>query len=560
MIVNALSDVEDGANFSFDLCIVGSGPAGLALALELAPLGIRIGVLEAGGTKFSNASQDYFAGEVAGTNANEHLHSFRYRRLGGTSTAWGGRCLLYDPIDFEKRDYIPNSGWPIDYDSLLPFYDRALEWCEAGPRDYKAASVLPNKAPQMVANLPDGDIISSTLERWSPPTDFGKRYRATLQRSKTLTVLLNAACVSVNVDRNQEKIESVTVRAGAEKSFTVAAQVFVLATGGIEVPRLLLSSNSQVPAGIGNDHDLVGRYFMTHIAGLVGVAHLDVDPGTISSQYDRAANGVYVRRRMAFSEETQRRERLPNVSLQFHHPSADDPKHRTAALSLIFMVKNIGSIRRGIPPGLGIGDDEAPDTVGLWMRHLRNLVIDLPGLIRDVPPFAYRRFLQRRRIPSFAPAPKSTALPLHYHAEQSPHRDSRVTLSNERDAYGIPRAKLDFRVHDSDIEGIERIHTTLDDYLRRHNIGHVRFREEDPKAHIRRSTRAVNGHFIGTTRMADRPENGVVDPDCKVFGLSNLYISSASVFPTSSHANPTLTIIALAIRLADHLRKARWNG
>ena len=558
MIVDARRDIANGASLAFDLCIVGSGPAGLTLALELAPLGLRIAVLEAGGRAFSKKSQEYFRGKVSGTHGNEHLHSFRYRRLGGTSTAWGGRCLMYDPIDFERRAYVPDSGWPIAYDTLIPYYERALDKCEAGPMAYGAATVLPGKTPQMVAGMADGDVISSLLERWSPPTDFGKRYEAVVRGSDNVTVLLNAACVAINLDDACENVTSLDVRSTEEKSFTVTAKRFVLAAGGVEVPRLLLSSNRQIPQGIGNQHDLVGRYFMTHISGVVATAHLCVDPATVAHEYDCDENGVYVRRRITFSAEAQRRERLPNLSIQFHVPSVSDPSHRNAVLSMMFMAKHIGSIRRGIPPGLGIIDDEDKDkTIGLWLRHLRNLVIDAPGFVGFAPRFAYRRFLKRRRIPSVVLPTKQPIYPMHYAAEQSPNRNSRVTLGDEHDRYGLPRAQLNFRVPDADIEGVYRAHTLLGEYFRRHKIGDVRFHGEDPLGDIRRATRAVNGHFIGTTRMAEDPKHGVVDPNCRVFGTGNLYVASSAVFPTSSYANPTLTIVALAIRLADHLGRQR---
>jgi choline dehydrogenase-like flavoprotein len=556
MIIDALRDCEDGAELAYDLCIVGTGPAGLTLALELAPLGLRIGILEAGGKAFSKESQEFFKGTVTGTQRAEHLHSYRYRRLGGTSTAWGGRCLLYDPIDFERRDYIPESGWPIPYDAMLPFYRRALERCEAGPMEYAAASVIPGQTPQMIADLPDGDVVTSVLERWSPPTDFGRRYYAELKASRTATVVLNAACAGINLDASHKRVESLSVRAGKAKSLVVKAKIIILAAGGVEVPRLLLASNHQLPAGIGNGHDLVGRYFMTHVAGLVGTAYLDVNPSTVAQGYLRDANGVYVRRRITFSAEAQRRERIPNVSLQFHHPPVDDPGHGSAVLSAVFIAKHIASIRRGIPPGLGIADDDADDeTMRLWLQHLKNLIVDLPGLVGFLPRFGYRRYLQRRRIPSVVLPSRRAVFPVHYHMEQSPSRRSRVVLSDERDGYGHPRARLEFHVNDLDVDGVYRIHTLLDGYLRRHGIGEVRFDSKDPHADIRRKTRAVNGHFIGTTRMAEDARHGVVDPNCQVFGIDNLFISSASTFPTSSHANPTLTIVAMAMRLADHLRK-----
>jgi len=556
MIVDAAYDIESGTEHSFDICVVGSGPAGVTLALALESLGFSVGLLEAGGVAYSKENQDFFRGEVTGTESTEHLHTFRYRQFGGTSSNWGGRCLLYDRIDFEHRDYIPDSGWPIDYDTMVPYYKRALERCEAGPMKFDAACALPEKTPQLIEGLPDGEVISSRLERWSPPTDFSKRYYSTLKNSPSISVMLNASCVAANLDDKHKKLVSLTVRAGDEKSFLVRAKAFVLAAGGLEVPRLLLASRHQVPCGIGNHHDLVGRYFMTHIAGMVAETHFDTDPVTLAPGYDRDAHGVYVRRRIAFSENAQRRERIPNISLQLHHSPVSDPAHRNGVLSAIFVAKQFESIRRGLPPGAGIleGGPEQED-LGLWYRHCRNLVVDMPALLSFLPRFGYLRFLQRRRIPSVVLPARQPVFPLNYHAEQSPNRESRVRLTDDRDQYGVPRMRLDFRVNESDIDGIYRAHKLLGRYLQRFGMGHVRFEHEDPLAVIRQNIHAVNGHFIGTTRMSTDPRTGVVDPDCRVHGVANLFISSSSVFPTSSHANPTLTIVAMALRLADHLKE-----
>lgn len=299
---------------------------------------------------------------------------------------------------------------------------------------------------------------------------------------------------------------------------------------------------------------------MTHLSGVISTAHLNVHPSAVANQYECDANGVYVRRRIAFSEDAQRRERIPNVSFQFHHLPVTDPAHRNAVLSAAFIAKHIGSIRRGIPPGLGITDrEDEEDILGLWLRHARNLIVDAPRFFAFAPRFGYLRFLKRRRIPSIVLPTKQPVYPIHYQTEQAPNHSSRVVLSDDRDGYGVPRVRLDFQVTDSDIEGVYRVHTLLDEQFRRHRIGHVHFHDKDPLAGIRCEIRAVTGHFVGTTRMSADPKDGVVDTDCKVFGVANLFIASSSVFPTSSYANPTLTIIALTIRLADHLRKRLWR-
>ena len=555
MIVDALREITDADVIISDVCIVGSGPAGLTLAVELASIGLEVVVLEADGTGYSKESQDFFRGEIVGRDNSTGLHEYRHRRLGGTSKNWGGRCLMYDPIDFETRDFVPESGWPIKLDTLIPYYRRALRYCEAGKMIYDAASALPNRIPEMIQGLPDGDIVTSTIERWSPPTDFGRRYLSTLRVSGNLRVLLNSACVCINLDQDRSNVVSLTVRAGMTKSFLARARVFVLAAGGLEVPRLLLSSKNEIPNGIGNYHDLVGRYYMTHLNGVISTAHLSVDGKHVSHGYERDIENIYVRRRISISPAAQKRERLPNFTALFHHPPVADPCHRSAILSAVFIAKNMRSIRHRIPPGLGIIESDGLDEdLRLWLRHIRNLLIDSPALLGFLPWFAYRRFLNRRRIPSVILPFKRAVFPLHYHVEQTPNPESRVLLSEERDSYGVPRIRLDFRVNQFDVDGIVRAHKLLDNYLRKYKIGHIVLREKNTEEAVWRNIYPTNGHFIGTTRMADDPRKGVVDPDCKVFGVGNLFIASSAVFPTSSHANPTLTIVALATRLADHLR------
>ena len=266
MILDARKDLGNGAKIECDVCIVGSGPAGITLALELAQDGLQVVVLEAGGEKWSRDSQDFYQGEVTGPYLNS-LDEYRHRRFGGTSRVWGGRCFTFDNIDFEKRDYVPDSGWPITRADLLPFYERAHAWCHVGSMNYDASDALPDQVPEMIQGTSDSEILTSVLERWSLPTDFAREYAGRLRRSANLRVFLNATCTAIELDNDRETISSLEVRTAEAKTCSVKARAFVLAVGGIEVPRLLLSSNHQLPAGIGNHHDLVGRYYMTHPSG-----------------------------------------------------------------------------------------------------------------------------------------------------------------------------------------------------------------------------------------------------------------------------------------------------
>jgi hypothetical protein len=265
---------------------------------------------------------------------------------------------------------------------------------------------------------------------------------------------------------------------------------------------------------------------------------------------------VYVRRRFAISEAAQREHSIPNFSAFFCHPPVVDPSHRNAILSTIFFAKHLRKIGQRIPLAFTMpGSKQIPEGYKLWLEHARNIILGAPELCSFLPRFAYLHFLKRPRIPSVVLPTRGANFSLCYQAEQTPHRDSRVALSNDLDPFGIRRVVLDFRFYEGDISGIAKAHRLLDSYFRRNGIGHVAFHRDDIEADIREQIQPAGGHFIGTARMANDPRHGVVSPDCRVFGTRNLYVASSAVFPASSHANPTLTIVALSVRLADHLRK-----
>lgn len=555
MILDACKDLGDGANVECDVCIVGSGPAGITLALELARHGLQVIVLEAGEKRWSRASQDFFCGQVTGPYQNS-LHLYRHRRLGGTSCVWGGRCLLFDQIDFERRDYVPDSGWPITLAEMIPYYERAHAWCHIGSMTYDASTALPDQAPEMIQGAPDDEVLMTALERWSLPTNFARDYSDQLRRSVNLRVFVNAVCTAINLEDDLETVSSLKVCTSAGKTFSARARFFVLAAGGIEVPRLLLSSSHQLPSGIGNRHDLVGRYFMEHCSGNISTAVFSIDPSNIAHGFYKDSDGVYVRRRCNISEAAQRRHSIPNFSAFFCHPHAADPDHGSAILSALFFAKHFRGIGQRIPPFLARpGSKKADHGYTLWLKHCRNIILGIPELSVYLPRFAYLYFLKKRRIPGLVLPTRNASFSLWYQAELTPNRDSRVMLDNDLDACGMRRIVMDFHYNEIDISGIVKAHQLLDRHFRRNEVGYLHFHRDDVEADIREQLEPAGGHLMGTTRMADDPKHGVVDSQCRVFGTHNLFVAGSAVFPTSSHVNPTLTIVALAVRLADDLQK-----
>jgi choline dehydrogenase-like flavoprotein len=261
--------------------------------------------------------------------------------------------------------------------------------------------------------------------------------------------------------------------------------------------------------------------------------------------YETDPQGVFCRRRITVSEEAQRKLQLLNLYLLLDRPLLGDAAHGSALLSAAFLLKRALGGRQ--QEALGGGK------YALYWQHFKNILAGSPQVVSVLPKFCRERFLQRRRVPSLLPRSASNVFHLYFQSEQVPDRSSRVRLTAERDELGTPRLQVDFKVRDADVDSVLRAHELIDAEFRRQGCGHLTYESEDVRASIRQC-KAVLGHHVGTTRMAHDPAHGVVDEHCRVHGVANLFIASSSTFPTSSQANPTLTIVAFAVRLADHIK------
>lgn len=480
MIVD-FSQTAPAFTYQFDICIVGSGPAGTSLALEFVGEDKRVCLIESGGIESDGETQALYEGESVGF-AHTELDACRLRFFGGSSNCWNGWCMPFDREDFEPRPWIPGNGWPIRYSDLEPYYLRAGTVCEIGAQAFDGAYWR-----EILETLPAFDETKIRMCHWrdSPPTRFGERYRADLEQAPNVLVLLNANVIELNLAENGRSLTSVQVSDLSGKQSRISAGRFVLACGGIETPRLLLASRRHTRRGIGNRFDQVGRCFMEHPYATSAIAYSR--PGT-------------------FLPEVMKRSPEASVQTAFClSPSLQRTAQVVGSMMLIERQENV-------------------DHLFSWGRR------DLP----DVPP-GYERYI------------------LLSQSEQVPDPESRVTLSDHLDALGQPRARLDWRVNRIDKHSVRIQAEALGAEFARLGLGRIKLADwlldEDAYWGI-----GAGNHHMGTTRMGSNPQTSVVDANCKVHSVENLYIAGSSVFSTSSWTNPTLTIVALSIRLADHLK------
>lgn len=547
-------DLPAGAVLDADVCIVGGGPAGTAIALELARRGVDACVLEGGGTEPDPAAQSLHEGTVSG-DRYPPLAETRWRQLGGTSHLWntrlgpdhGFRAAPLDPIDFERRDWVPHSGWPLGREQLEPYYRRAQEFFGLGPYAYEGASWEREEGPRLKL---DPAACDTSVWQFSRRERFLEGPVAEAARSPRVAVWLHANVTGLETGASGGVVSRVQAATPEGKRFSVRARTVVLAAGGIENARILLLSGGEEGAGLGNGHDLVGRYFMEHQVVTGGIL-TPRDPALldVAALYDeRPVDGTWVMGQVRFTEATMRRERLLNLSFALY---PRHPRHERIRDQAIHSFESLARAALRLRPPAEAG------------RHLREVLRSADYVAASL----LRKASGQRLFRYFVPGPDLvsgdgwSALPdkrrrfgafeVLLHTEQLPHPENRVVLSEERDRLGCRRPELRWRWRDEDRENVARAQRLFAAEVERAGIGRY-----DPRvdAEGRPVLRAAGlHHHMGTTRMHPDPRQGVVDADARVHGVGNLYVAGCSVFPTGGYINPTLTIVAMAMRLADHL-------
>lgn len=518
-------ELPEATRVETDLCIIGAGAAGITLARSLIGHPVKVCLLESGGLEFEPATQDLYAGRLLGHDAHPPDAS-RLRYFGGSTNHWNGHIRPLGVDDFEQRPWLRYSGWPFPRSELDGYYRPAADVVQIlGSYHWQPDGLEPHlqaffRLPGFRAN----DELSARVFHHSPPTRFGEAYREELIEAPNVDVYLHANLVGFITTEDGRRVTELQVRTLSGRAFTVLAQVVVLATGGIENARLLLAASRTTPA-LGNRHDLVGRFFLDHPISALAQLHLFEPSGLFRIPPSPTGTGAM----LSLSAAARGRERLSRMVLRFWPvtpPSIVADRKGYESLRRVYR-----RLKRFVSSG------EAPERVS---EDLLAAIADLDGIWR------YRLYLQDDQ-PSDTVTVEATM-------EQVPNPESRVRLGREVDALGMPRVLLDWRFTADDMRFWKRNLELLGQQIAALGVGRLKVEDWVLAGDPASFEGTGSYHPSGTTRMSDNPRQGVVDSNGRVHGVDNLYVAGSSIFPTIGDANPTLTIVALTLRLADHLR------
>jgi choline dehydrogenase-like flavoprotein len=512
---------EDLKEINCDVCIIGAGAAGITIARSLSKQDIHICLLESGGFEFDEDTQSLYTGAITGVPYHQ-LHAARLRYFGGTTGHWGGCCWPLNENDFEQRDWIPYSGWPFSRRELDPYYIKAQDVVEIGPFNYNEA-YWSEEGDQPLLPLVDSRLATRIYQNSSPPTRFGTRYRDEINEADNISAVLYANVTRMERDDLNQTIRRVTATTLEGKSFSVIARLFIVAAGGMENPRLLLLND------IGNQNDLVGRFFMEHI--YLPTSNLLMSRHINTLFYNRTSiNGTDIRAGLSLKTGVLEKERILNTWSGFTLDSSPASRLANAWDAIKTPLRN----------------GEFPDS---FTRHVKTVLKSMRKMYGDLQ--------EEDDHPN-----DFVTIPVQSHSEQSPNPLSRVKLGDKVDELGQRKIDFDWRLTELDYHSVRRTQEIIAAEIGKSNLGRLQILIpehdlvwEDPKRILESASPKGSFHHIGTTRMHKDPKLGVVDANCRVHGTKNLYIAGSSVFPTCGYANPTLTIVAMALRLAEHLRE-----
>ena len=529
-----------------DVCVVGTGPAGIALALTCEKYGLRVLALEAGG-RTDRGTMRPSETEILTPAHHAPLNVTTRSAFGGTSWGWSGLCTPFDDIDFEVREHVPGSGWPVAHIEFKRHYESA-----AAILNCRMDHALPSD--ETWAELDGGVELKNRLYTSAQPR-LGESYWAHFAGSKAITVCLDSSVVGLDLGTYGRHVEGLTVRNGG-RTVVLRPPRVVLAGGGLRTTQLLLATQRRWPNHFGGTDGVLGRYYMGHLTGWISAIRFKSLADATYFKPFAVEGAKSVQRRFSLSREVQQAESLQNIVLWAGARALYDPTHADGTLSAAYLALATPGIgARLLPPALrraSLGPEPHR-----YIPHVLNIARTPLGTARGAARAVGSRLRAQRALSQWPSRDPSRTFLLTYHAEAAPNRESRVALGDSVDSFGLPRLRIDLRFTDSDIESTVRAHDVLARALSRSGKADLEYLSPLEERTARVLEQATDGyHQLGLTRMGVDPERSVVDRDCRVHGIDNLFIASGSVFPTSGQGNPTLLTAALAIRLAEHLAAA----
>lgn len=502
-----------------DVVVIGAGPAGITAADELASSGLHVMLVEAAGRSHRRRDDRALAGGSSGEPFP--LIRSRHRGFGGTSTHWtpetGLRVRPLDDIDFASRPCRPGDSWPFGSSALESYYERAHRVVGLEPVDERDLQWPPDDPPALA--WPNGPDVATF--QFADNDVFSRRFDE-VRRNRRIELILHANVTQLELGGDGRSIQRASVVSPSANTFFAAAPIFVLACGGIDNARVLLMSPGRDGRAIGNEHDNVGRYFMDHLSVDTGVIVPNGHGEHSIAGYSRQRTGRSRRQRMLWlGSDIISREGIPNAAFWIDEI---DPLYLSPGVSAA------RSLRAALnaQPHRSIG------------KHVRNTIQGSS----QIAAYTARRTLRRG----------GKVLGMRIVTEQLPDRHSRIRLSERRGALGVPLVDVDWRISSADLDVVVAHQQLLARLVEDRGVATIADRF-DRFAH--RSPIVSNAHHLGTTRMHTDPRLGVVDAECRVHSTSNLYVIGSSVFPTGGYVNPTLTILALALKTTDAIRRQR---
>jgi hypothetical protein len=503
-----------------DVCIIGTGPAGITIANYLSSLKISVTILESGGIDGETYNQELNQGNIVGQDPGYDLEMSRLRLFGGASNHWVGSNQMLDSWDFKYKDWIKYSGWPINLEDIRPYYKKAFEINEIPnliddlPYFDKQNNFLKFKLLLEKKLKEDIDLITNYIN----PLRFSNKYEKVFKNSENIKTILHCTAKKITTDGNNIKnIEAETIQ---KKKVIIKAKYYVLAMGGIENARFLLLNLNNIPYNTLNNNPIIGSFFQEHYGFTAGTLLLHDE----MAKYLRYKHNINFNNNLETesyfipSEKTQYNQEMLNCRITFYE------KDWNSLLS-VDTIKNKSSYKD-------------------IYYSLTNLLNSMEG------PIEWTKKIKKKDI--ILNKPQRVYLGM----EQSPNPSSRVFLGNELDKLGQRKASLDWSINETDELSIRKTVTWLSQIVGVHGIGRLQIGEDLQNINWKSKNSPIGGgyHHMGTTRMGSNVNESVVNQDCKYHQLNNLYIAGSSVFPTSGSTNPTLTIVALALRLAETLK------